>query len=341
MELPTRRHFLKVAVRPEPRTPPEPRKPAVTGAEATAAALGRGDKVELVFVGDVMLSRNIAKTVEARGADFTFPFMLAAPYVRRADVAFCNLECPISGRGEKIEKRYTFNAPAKSIEGLEFAGFDVVSLANNHVLDYGVAALDDTTAHLRSASIEHVGLSTKGQPQTPIVKQVRGLTIGYLAYTDPRTPYAHAKEYDKLGFDTNPAKATFDQCKADIAALKQKVDIVAVSMHWGIEYKLKPGPLQRELGRFLIDQGVHIVAGHHPHVQQDPEWYKGGVIIYSMGNFVFDQWSRPPTRIGRLYRVLAGKEGISSLEYLPLAIERKTGYVTTPTANAFVRVASG
>lgn len=305
-----------------------------------AAPLSQGDsparnQAVLAFTGDVMLSRNVLKSLDAANPDFTIPFSSMAPYLKQADIAFCNLECPISDQGTKIEKRYTFKAPSGAVKGLVFAGFDLVALANNHVLDYGQQALTDTVAFLDQAGIRHVGIADNNAPQTPVIIESKGIKIGFLGYTDPETPYAYAKEYDL--FTTRPAKATADRCRDDILALKPKVDLVVVSMHWGIEYETATSPRQIEFGHFLIDAGAKIVAGHHPHVQQEPEWYRDGAIIYSMGNFVFDQWSRPATRVSRLYRALVEKGRVDSLEYLPLEIEQGT-WIVKPVSDRFVPV---
>ena len=289
----------------------------VSGTAAPPLAKEPGEVV-LALAGDVMLSRNVARSVRDSGRGFTYPFAQAADLTSGADLAFCNVECPISGRGERIEKRYVFNAPAESVEGLRSAGFDVVSLANNHVLDYGPVALEDTVAHLQNAGVAPLGLVTGDAPHTPVIKVVGGVRVGFLAYTDPQTPYAYAKEF--AGFPTGPAKADDAVLARDIGALRPQVDILVVSMHWGIEYETEPDDRQQTLGRYIIDQGADIVAGHHPHVQQRAEWYNDGLIIYSMGNFVFDQHTRPLTKESRLYRVFAGKQGIRSAAYLPMMI---------------------
>ena len=307
----------------------------VSSRASESKSIAKRNYTMLAFAGDVMFSRNVAKSIQDNNRDFTYPVSVVAPLVRKADLAFCNLECPLSGRGQKIDKRYTFNAPPESVEALTFAEFDVVSLANNHILDYGPVGLGDTVKHLANEGIAHVGLVNKDQPQRPVILDGNGFKVGYLAYTDPETPYAYAKEF--AVFDTGPAKATEARCKADIAALRGKVDIVVVSMHWGIEYQLEHNERQEELGHFLIDCGADIVAGHHPHVQQAAEWHKRGIIIHSMGNFVFDQWSRPPTRISRLYIIYANKDGVLSVEYLPMEIQKGT-WLVRPTAKEFVKV---
>jgi len=291
------------------------------------------EECELVFVGDVMLSRNVARSVTTMNRPFSYPFERTASLLQEADLAFCNLESPISGRGERVEKNYTFNAPPRAIEGLTYAGFDVVSLANNHILDHGPVAMEDTIRHLEGKGIRQVGLCTNDGPQEPGIFERHGVRIAYLAYCDPVPKYSYAQEF--YVFDKRPAKSTREALARDITALKEKANIIVVSLHWDIEYKLEPSKHSRELGRFIIDQGAHIVAGHHPHVLQDPEVYKKGLIIYSMGNFVFDQHSRPPTRKSRIYRVLVNKHGIAEADYMPCDIPKGI-WQPTPSVESFI-----
>lgn len=290
----------------------------------------------LVFVGDVMLSRNVAKSVAAKGGDYTYPFQATATILQEADAAFCNLECPISGQGAVVEKNYNFNADPAAVNGLAYAGFDVVSVANNHILDSGPPAMEDTLRLLDEKGIRPAGLCVNDAPQEPVILDLDGVRVGYLAYCDPVPKYSYAREF--YVFDKRPAKGDRETLSRDIAMMRPKVDIIVVSMHWGVEYVLDPSDHTRELGRFIIDQGADIVAGHHPHVQQEPEVYKSGLILYSMGNFVFDQHSRPPTRVSRIYRVVVGAHGVERAEYLPLEIP-KGEWQPRPTAQAFVPIA--
>jgi poly-gamma-glutamate synthesis protein (capsule biosynthesis protein) len=286
---------------------------------AAATPVNDGE-VSLILAGDVMLSRNVARSIAESGQDFRYPFQATAPLTSAASIAFCNLECPISGRGEAIAKRYLFNAPPESVDGLAFAGFDVVSLANNHVLDYGPIALEDTQRHLSRVGIAAVGISTQQAPQNPVILVRNGVRIGFLAYADPESPYGYAKEFGV--FETGPAKAIEAVVAADIEDLKRRADVIVVSVHWGTEYVESAEPRQKTLGRFFVDQGADLVVGHHPHVLQETEWYQAGLILYSLGNFVFDQHSRPPTRISRLYRILVTDKGIERAEFIPLEIAR-------------------
>ena len=326
---------------PAPPKPPESTRPeaaatkAITAETQTAPLATDENSIALDFVGDIMLSRNVARDLGKRNLPYTYPFDATASMLQAADIAFANLECPISGRGEPLEKKYLFNAAPESVAGLVSAGFDVVSIANNHILDYGTVAMEDTIRILTENGIAGAGITTNDAPQTPVILERKGIRVGFLAYADHKTPYAFAKEF--LPFETAPAKAEKGLIARDIAALKPNVDIVVVSLHWGIEYEEEPNERQIDLAHFVIDQGAQILAGHHPHVQQDAVWYNGGLIIYSMGNFVFDQWSRPETRESRLYTVIVGKDGPRHAQYRPLEIVEKD-WQPRPTGAQYVLV---
>lgn len=297
-----------------------PAAPAPVAA-AVPPAVAPADTISIALVGDIMLSRNVAKDLATRNLDFTYPFKEAASMLQAADIAFGNLECPISGRGEAMEKKFLFNAPPEAVKGLAFAGFDLVSVANNHTLDYGAIAMDDTLRILGENSVLPLGATTKGAPQQPVIIERKGIRVGFLGYADPQSAFAYPKEF--MAFDTRPASADKEAIARDITALTPNADIIVVSFHWGTEYEKAPDARQTDLAQFTIDQGADIVAGHHPHVQQDATWYKNGLIIYSMGNFVFDQWSRPETLQSRLYTVRATKAGLTDAQYRPMALVAK------------------
>jgi poly-gamma-glutamate synthesis protein (capsule biosynthesis protein) len=312
---------------------PEPAESVIPPVQRSVAPTPEG-AARIVFGGDVMLARNVERSIRGNNRDWVYPFAAIAPFVHDSEIAFCNLESPISGRGTAIEKRYLFNAPPEAVQGLAHARFDVVSLANNHILDYGLEAMDDTVRNLTQAGIRPLGLTAKNEPQTPVVLERNGVRVGFLGYVDPESPFADAKEF--AGFDRGPAKASFENVKRDIDALRPNCDIIVVSVHWGIEYEPAPDERQRAIGRYAIDQGAGIVAGHHPHVQQPIERYGPGVILYSLGNLVFDQWSRKPTREAKLVRITVTREGgVLAVEELPAAIVRNE-WQTRPETEAYI-----
>lgn len=281
----------------------------------------------LVFVGDIMLSREVGSIMKRKN-DWGYPFLLASSTLQNADLTFGNLEGPISNGGIKVGSKYSFEADPQVIAGLEAAGFNVLSLANNHMWDYSSVAFRDTLTILDANSISHVGAGrTYDEAHMPVIKEVHGVKIAYLAYTN-LLPASLGTRGDK---DT---VAAFDreQMSLDIQHAKQVADIVVTSFHWGEEYQTAHNAAQEDLAHFAIDTGVDLVIGHHPHVVQEVEQYKGKYVVYSLGNFVFDQNFSPDTKNGLMLTV--SLEGKNITEVKPQRVEFTSTYqpflVSTP-----------
>ena len=229
----------------------------------------------LVFGGDVMLGRSCAAKIE-NGID---PFAGIAPLLNSASFAAANLECTISNLGDSAE-RYAFRAPERSAQLLRRSGFRAMGLANNHALDFGAAALDDCTAHLVQDQIEPIGLGKSGgNTYTPSFFSVLdGKRIALLAITDVRPAAGPqiAAASDRSGLN------------AAIANARSHANFVVCLVHWGVENSENVTDEQRQLGRWLIDHGVDLVVGSHPHCVQALDFYHGCPIAYSLGNLVFD-----------------------------------------------------
>jgi poly-gamma-glutamate capsule biosynthesis protein CapA/YwtB (metallophosphatase superfamily) len=197
-----------------------------------------------------------------------------------------NLECVVSKLGSPIPgKEFTFEANPIGFGRLRDAGFDVMSVANNHSGDFGTAAFMDMLGHLPQYGIIPLG----GGPNltaahTPVIKTLHTTTVGFLAYCEiePNTFAATA---------TTPGHAWLDPVlvRRDIMALRPKVDYIVVFTHWGIEYQVIEDSDQQAMAHLAIDSGADFVVGAHPHVRQPSELYRGKPIVYSLGNFVFDE----------------------------------------------------
>ncbi len=255
-------------------------------AELVAVESKTKKETKLLFVGDIMLSRAIGKIME-REDDWEFHFRLVKDFLNDADILFGNLESPITDKGNDLGGVYSFRADPRSILGLSKAGFDVVSFANNHAWDYGEEAFLDTLAQLGKfgISISGAGRNFK-EAHKPKIIETNGERIAFLSYTN-LLPESLRQE------NSEPAVASLKKelIEKDIKNIKENnlADIVVVSFHWGDEYETLPNEFQKELGRFAIDAGAGLVIGHHPHVIQPVEEYGGGLIAYSLGNFIFDQ----------------------------------------------------
>jgi len=253
--------------------------------------------LRLVFGGDVMLSRHVARLARLH-KDPARPFREIAPLLAAADIAFCNLESPFSDRGGPVEQGMIFKAEPEMIEGLLLAGVDVVSTANNHARDRGVRGLEYTLGLLSRHGIAAVGtgLSAEAVRQGAVLER-RGVRFGFLAYTYDQSNGNHPKH------DPRIAMLDIPQMRRDIAGLAARADVIVVSMHAGREYDPEPDASQVAFARAAIDAGARLVIGHHPHVVQPVESYRDGLIFYSLGNLVFDQFHRDDTQRGLLAAV--------------------------------------
>jgi len=277
------------------------------------------EPIRIILAGDIMLDRGVEYMIEKYGeGNFEFPFLKIADKFQKADVVFGNLEGPISDKGEKVGSIYSFRADPRAIEGLKFAGFNVLSLANNHAFDYGRQALEDNLAKLSRSGIDYVGAGfNESEAYGPVIKEANGTKIGFLAYTDLGSPYWKATA-DASGI------AWIDEeqlglAKSQIEKAKSEVDILIVSLHSGEEYAEAPAQFQVEFSKAAIDAGADLTVGHHPHVVQKPEIYNGKYIFYSLGNFIFDQAFSEETMEGQIVEILIENGKIR--EIIPINIK--------------------
>ncbi len=277
--------------------------------------------VTLAAVGDVMLARSVGERIVADGPGV--PFAGVAGILRGADVAVANLECAISDRGEPAPKGFTFRAPPVAADALVAGGIDLVSLANNHSLDYGPDALADTGAVLDARGIAHAGAGPNAvAARAPAIFARNGLRIAFLAYVDVPIEWRGFDTRQWEATDTSPGVAwlNVDQVQADVRAARQVADLVVVLMHFGHENEYTPNDTQRAQARAAIDAGAALVIGHHPHVLQPAEWYGSGLIVYSLGNFVFDGWDNPSNESAILLVDLT-EAGVESYRFVPVTID--------------------
>lgn len=275
--------------------------------------------ITLMFVGDIMLDRGVEHMIEKYGnGDYKFPFLKIADFLKKADILFGNLESLISDRGQKVGSIYSFRADPKAIEGLTFAGFDILSVANNHIFDYGREAMEDNFKRLKEAKIDFVGGGfNKNEACLPRVKEVRKTKIAFLAFTNLGTRYWQATK-NRSGI----CWLEKENLKEYIKKAKGLADIIIVSMHFGEEYRQKPTLEQKYFAHLAIDSGADLVIGHHPHVIQEIEKYKRGFIAYSLGNFVFDQKFSKETMKGILLKVIIENGKIKELVPVEVKINK-------------------
>jgi len=259
-------------------------------------------ETRLVFGGDVMMSRYVGKAARAAG-DPAYPFREIAPFLKAADLTFVNLEAPFSDKGKPTQSGLVFRAGPEMIEGLKLAGVDVVSTANNHARDCGGYGVEFTLDWLTANGIAATGSAASADAaHEGIVLARNGTRFGFLAYTYDQSNGNHSD------IDARVAVMDIPAMKKDVWRLRSRASVVIVSMHAGTEYAPRPNHQQQAFAHAAIDAGAQIVVGHHPHVTQPIEEYGGGLILYSLGNLVFDQFQRKETQRGELAEVWM-KEG--------------------------------
>jgi poly-gamma-glutamate capsule biosynthesis protein CapA/YwtB (metallophosphatase superfamily) len=267
------------------------------------------ESVRLVFVGDVMLDDGPGRLI-SRGGD---PLAGFASQLQDADYTIGNLECPIATQGQALaSKIYSFRADPRVAPVLK-GRFDALAVANNHSGDYGQQAFLETLDQLAAQSIAAFGGGRNlEEAHRPLWIARGGLRIAVLAYNEfkPRSFEAGA-DWPGIAWSED------SQVVGDIRAARAAgADVVIPFMHWGWEREEQPSERQRQLARTMIDAGADVVVGGHPHVTQGAEYYRGKLIVYSLGNFVFDGFDDAATRTGWLLRLTLDKSGLVAWETL-------------------------
>jgi poly-gamma-glutamate synthesis protein (capsule biosynthesis protein) len=262
--------------------------------------------------------------MEAKG-DWGYPFRPVSGVLHGADLAYCNLECPVSDRGRNLHHLYSFRADPRALEGLKEAGFTIVSEANNHAYDWGPAALADTLGRLHAIGIRTVGAGENTlEAHHPTVVDLDGLRVAFLAYVniDPQEAAAGAEHPGVAWLD-------LEQVTSDIRFARNLADLVVVCPHWGVEYATAPTRQQQELARRMVDAGADLIVASHPHVVQPLEQYRGRWIAYSLGNFIFDQ-KDPATHRGLILEVRVRDKKIAEVTKVPIEINADCQAVLAP-----------
>ncbi len=278
-------------------------------------AVGLGaEPIVLAAVGDILLGASAAPVLRERGFDHAFE--ATRELLSGADLAVGNLEAPLTAsRDEFREKTFRFKVPPTAAGALQRAGFDVLTLANNHMGDFGPAGVLDTLATLDAQGISRCGAGADlAEARRPVILEVRGEKIAFLAYskTFPTEFYAGTRRPGTApGYPSHVTR--------DVAAARRQADYVVVSFHWGGERETVPKDYQRSLGRLAIDSGAQVVLGHHPHVAQGVERYGEGIIYYSLGNFAFGSYSEN-SKLGLIARVSLAEGRVASAEVLPVDV---------------------
>lgn len=293
--------------------------------------------VNLLAVGDIMFhSHQIRAAYDSKtgGYDFLPVFKHVQKYIEGADISIANLETVIAGGDIEYSGCQRFNAPKESVKAISEAGFDIISTANNHSLDYGKKGLINTIKTIEEYEMKNIGTYT--EKETPIlVEEIDGIRLGFLSYTYALNGMDFTLSSEELTFMVN--KIDESKIKNDLKKAKDlDIDLIVVYIHWGYEYHMEPSEYQIELGEKIIGWGADIILGSHPHVIQKAEILnidgEDKFIMYSMGNFLSNQMKsslgNPYTEDGIMINLklekssLTQKTKIVEIEYIPTWVNR-------------------
>jgi poly-gamma-glutamate synthesis protein (capsule biosynthesis protein) len=274
--------------------------------------------VKVAAVGDIMLARGLGERI--RTGEDAYPFAAVEQYLADADLTIGNLESALGEAGRAENKGYTFLAPPEAAETLGLAGFDVLSMANNHAMDYGSQTLLQAIDLLLTNGVSTVGAgANESRAYAPLQIDTFELDVAILAFVD--VPI-EVRGFDTRSWSAHESKAgvawaDLERMRSAIELARDSSEFVIVLLHSGYEYISTPSPPQQNAARLAIDAGADLVIGHHAHVLQGVEFYGDGVIVYGLGNFAFEDGG--VLESGLMY-IWFDSVGIRSLEFIPLLL---------------------
>ncbi len=289
----------------------------------------------LAAVGDVMLARGVARKMTRFGPGY--PFEKAAPLLLSADIAFANLECPIAAGGAPVVKRVVFRARPATARSLAKAGVDIVSLANNHTLDYGPRGLAETMSNLRRNGVRWCGGGrSRDEAEAATVIQRNGIKVafvGFCEFAPQDTSPRHKGPVIAVAPNTSAMSNAdvVERVRRAVVRAQRQADVVVASFHWGVEYAPRPEAAQKTLALAAVAAGAGLVLGHHSHVLQGFQVVpqnagrnaRRALIAFSLGNFVFDpspsRGAAPAETV--VLRCVLSKRGVLSAQVVPMRIE--------------------
>ncbi|MEO6351289.1 MAG: CapA family protein, partial [Candidatus Limnocylindrales bacterium] len=289
---------------------------------SVAAYVDEEPAVRLMAVGDLMLGWEVGRRIARKGV--AAPWARVDQFLDQADLVVGNLECVISVRGEPWpSKLIHLRAPLKTAQSLGAGGVDVVSVANNHALDFGAVGLADTLSALDAAHIAHAGGgSNSAAARAPALLDRNGLRVAFLGYVLPfssRTTF-NTREWEAGANTAGLAIGTPQAVAADVAAARRLADVVVVMVHGGVEYKSRPVAAQRAFADAAINAGASLVLGHHPHVLQGYMRRGKTLVAFSLGNFVFSRFTGA-SNDSAILDVTLTPSGVSDFRWIPVVIE--------------------
>ncbi len=283
------------------------------------------ETVRLMLGGDVMLGRNVARRIARMGP--AYPLGRISEIMNSADLVLVNLECAItasSARWSGAAKAFYFGAPLQAIDALLDAGVDVVSLANNHVLDFGYKGFDDTLISLEGAGIGYAGAGRNiDEASKPACFERKGISFGMTAYCDHQQDFSAGPASPGINyFDLDQENGFISRIRQDIEKMKG-IDWPILSLHWGPNRVRHPSDHFRKLARQAIEMGYGMIFGHSAHVFHGVEIYRGKPIFYACGDLVDDYYVDPELRNDHqlLFEVELSKSRFEKIRLHPVLIE--------------------
>jgi poly-gamma-glutamate synthesis protein (capsule biosynthesis protein) len=246
-------------------------------------------RVELAAVGDILMHEDVKVSGAQAPGGLEELWAEVTPELRKADIAFANLETPIAPATGRPGRPMQFNAPPDLPAALKASGFTILSTANNHAFDQGVRGVQETLDRLEKAGLAAIGTGPdRARAEAPRILEVKGLRIAFLGFTDIFNVNLDARADRPWVRSLDPVEAV-----RAVREARAEADAVVVSIHWGVEYLHTPLARQRKVARDLAEAGADLVLGHHPHVLQPVEVLEAGgrrtVVAYSLGNFISNQ----------------------------------------------------
>ncbi|MBI4137526.1 CapA family protein [Candidatus Roizmanbacteria bacterium] len=275
---------------------------AIFSSEHDWVATLSAEKITTVIAtGDVLMAREVNRISTVKN-NFQWAFEKTADLLRSGDIAIINLETPLVDECPTTNTGMIFCGDTRNVDGLMAAGIDVVNIANNHMGNWGQDGVDTTVQVLVDAGLLPVGV------RNPVYFESNGKKFAFLGYNDVGKQIGISQVND----------GTYEQ---DIRVAQEQADMVIVSFHWGVEYTHQPTTRQIEIAHRAVDAGADLIIGNHPHWIQPPEVYRDTVIVYSHGNFVFDQMWSQKTREGMVGRYTFYNNDVIDIELVPVIIE--------------------
>jgi len=320
------------------RVVPPPGSGAAPQPEPTTGKSPMSSEVALLAIGgDTTLGYNLETHFDEKLAigiskDLLYGLYMAnvRPILDWADVAMVNLECPFTDRGEPLPKNFNFRARPEMVEILKAGQVDAVTLANNHLKDYGDEGVLDTIATLDRANIAHFGAGANlAEARRPLILKRQGVRLGFLGYyfqadpdmIEPEAVYATDQSPGVAGCYKD-VECMERMLSEDIASLMPQVDAVIPYFHWGKEGSSWVRDYQLRLAHRSIELGCRAVLGAHPHRLQGVEMYRGAPIFYSLGNFVFGGNKDPMDKLSAIARLRVPRVGPVEADLVPIQITR-------------------